>query len=120
MSREERIAFNYKILIQGADALEALYDKEIIHWDLKHDNFMLYFKEDEFYLRILSKDFSCINLKTYFKLVMIDFGTATDLDWWFITNNEIGNTGFRSPDNPITSKSDLWSFGCIMIDLLWL
>ena len=64
----------FKLFIQILKAFETLSWKEILHRDIKPDNFMIEFEQLDF------NNFESISYKTKFKVLLIDFGLSKDLD----------------------------------------
>ncbi|MCE9562584.1 MAG: serine/threonine protein kinase [Planctomycetes bacterium] len=86
------------------EALQYAHDKGIIHRDLKPSNLMLTSEGD---------------------LKLTDFGIAKDTDVTALTgaNSTIGTAAYMSPeqcrgDKNLTNKSDLYSLGIVMYELL--
>lgn len=90
-----------RFAVQLLMCLDFLHDHKIIHWDLKPENIMLV-KEDRS------------------KIKIIDFGSG-----WFEAERMytyIQSRFYRSPEVilgiPYTTAIDMWSFGCILWEML--
>ncbi len=106
IGKEYPLTDKIKILIQTADALQALKDRNIIHRDIKPDNIM-------------------ITLQGQVKIT--DFGLAKNFqDSISQTQVVIGTPLYMSPEQatdridkpPLDHRSDLFSYGIVMYELI--
>ena len=100
-----KIPFFLEILQQCVKAIAAIHAAGIFHRDLKLENFMITFDESG---------------KPLIKL--IDFGLSEIIGK--IQQTRFGSAFWMAPEviregkkNPISEKSDVWSFGMIMLEL---
>jgi len=88
---------------QILEALKYMKQENIIHCDLKPENILLHDKEAE----------------DGGKITIIDLGSSCFINEWLYTY--IQSRFYRAPEImlgiPYTSAIDMWSFGCIMIEL---
>ena len=85
-----------------------IHRKGICHRDLKPENILLEFDEE------IGK---CVDLK------LCDFGLSTNFDNKVLLKDFCGSPGFFAPEMIIHGayhgdKADLWSVGCIMLELI--
>ena len=85
-----------------------IHRKGICHRDLKPENILLEFDEE---------NGKCIDLK------LCDFGLSTSFDKQVLLKDFCGSPGFFAPEMIIHGayhgdKADLWSVGCIMLELV--
>ena len=86
--------------IQIISAIKYLHSQNIVHHDIKPDNI------------IINKNID--------KIKLIDFGlSAKVFDYTRKVNRIGGNIRYMSPEqikNVVSKKSDIWSFGCVMLE----
>ena len=111
------------LMKQIVDAVIYLHDKNIIHRDLKLDNIMVHFDNDN--------DKNKLNMMKA-KIKIIDFGFAKELSPNEIAISVVGTPFYMSPtlikeaciptkeENLIGygKEADIWSLGCICYELL--
>jgi serine/threonine protein kinase len=99
------------LAVQIAEALEAAHDRGIIHRDLKPANIKV---TPEGRVKIL--DFGLA------KAVTGDPGSSSTIDSPTMEGTVLGSPGYMSPEQargqPADKRSDIWSFGCILYELL--
>ena len=100
---DQRLATAKRVGIQLISGLKYLYQQKVIHRDLKPQNVMF------------SKDHSVVKL--------IDLGISSDYEVNQAGHNDVGCAGtwrYMSPEQlngKICLKTDVWAFGCILLEL---
>lgn len=91
--------------LQIASAMESVHAQKIIHKDLKPSNVML--------VREATRPTE--------KVKLIDFGISTQTDHSAPIIDARGTPAYKSPEqhagDPLTSKTDVYSLGCILFEL---
>lgn len=93
-----------KMLFQIAKGLKYLRDRNILHRDIKPGNILLHYENDELILKLCDFTFACY---------------LSDDD---MTRTMCGTPLYMAPEilqnQPYTPKSDLWSVGIILYEML--
>ena len=99
------------IAVQICDALEAMHEAGVVHRDLKPDNVMLLESGDDDAPTVKIMDFG------------IAFALVPGVERLTTVGKSVGTPMYAAPEQlmgegPITTRSDLYAFGCILYEML--